>query len=91
MLLILPANNNRFDFMLFSSFGDMFVVVDAKSIRHLERAQVQVHICLSDGNVLEGFNSRLPGFNRNANLFLSVFIPISLKKFGIFARSFLDL
>lgn len=58
------------------SLGDMLIIIHAKNIWHFERGKIEIHLNIANGNVLEGLDSRLEGFDRNTDLFLSIFVPV---------------
>ena len=72
-------------------FGDVVIVVDGTGAGHLEGFDIEVHVCFSNGDVLEGFDGGLEGGDSEANLFLPVCVPTVLEQFGILAGSLLDL
>jgi hypothetical protein len=72
-------------------FDDVFVIVDAKTVRHFEGREIEVHLYLSDGNAFEGLYGGLEGLDGDANLFLPVLVPIFLQQLCVLACSFLNL
>lgn len=72
-------------------FGDVVIVVDGTGAGHLQGLDIEVHVCFSDGDVLEGLDGGLEGGDCDANLFLPVGVPAVLEQFGILAGSLLDL
>jgi hypothetical protein len=71
--------------------GDMIIVVDNAGSWHFEGPNIEVHICFSNGNVLEGIDSGLEGRHCDADLLLSIGIPSVFEEFRILAGSLLYL
>lgn len=72
-------------------FGDVVIVVDGTGAGHFYGFDIEVHVCFSDGDVLEGLDGGLEGGDCDANLFLSVGVPTAFEQLGILAGSLLDL
>jgi hypothetical protein len=75
---------NRFNLSMFLLahliiFGDMIIIIDCTSSRHLQGTYIKVHINFSNGDILEGFDSGFERGNRDANFSFSVIIPCVFK------------
>lgn len=69
----------------------MVIIVDSHTVWHFQGTEIQVHICVSNRDALEGFDSGFEGVNWNADLSFSVLIPIFFQKFSVLASPFLNL
>ena len=75
--VIFFASENGPDVVLL--IGDKFFVNNVKSFRHFEGAEIQVHLAVSNGNCLEGYDSWSEGIDGDTKFILSLIIPRQLQ------------